>query len=132
MSLTSREVNLLVFRYLQESGFRHSAFTFGHESLLARTSVVDADLPYGSLVGLLQKGIQYVEIERQVSEGGVEASHDHSTSLEQDAKVTDTTSESSSPRPAARLPTAPPQLLRRALWRSGKTLPACSRATRTR
>ncbi|KAA0146020.1 hypothetical protein FNF29_08288 [Cafeteria roenbergensis] len=49
MSLSSDEVNLLVYRYLQESGFRHSAFTFGHESLLARTPAVESDVPYGSL-----------------------------------------------------------------------------------
>jgi transducin (beta)-like 1 len=90
MALSSQEINLLVFRYLQESGFRHSAFTFGHESLLARTSVVDTDLPYGSLVGLLQKGMQYAEIERQVNEAGVEGEHDHTTSIDKDATASDT------------------------------------------
>ena len=32
MSLASDEMNYLVYRYLLESGFTHSAFAFGHES----------------------------------------------------------------------------------------------------
>ncbi len=87
MSLSSDEVNLLVYRYLQESGFRHSAFTFGHESLLARTPAVESDVPYGSLVGLLQKGLQFLEIERHVREDGTEAPHDHMTRPFEDAKA---------------------------------------------
>lgn len=87
MSLSSDEVNLLVYRYLQESGFRHAAFTFGHESLLARTPAVESDVPYGSLVGLLQKGLQFLEIERHVREDGTEAPHDHMTRPFEDAKA---------------------------------------------
>lgn len=89
MAIAADELNLLVFRYLQESGFHHSAFVFGHESLLARTPSVDADIPFGSLVGLVQKGLQYVEMERQVQEDGAEASHDHSTSLLRHSARTD-------------------------------------------
>ncbi|KAA0146302.1 hypothetical protein FNF28_07695 [Cafeteria roenbergensis] len=93
MSLSSDEVNLLVYRYLQESGFRHSAFTFGHESLLARTPAVESDVPYGSLVGLLQKGLQFLEIERHVREDGTEAPHDHMTRPFEDAKARVTANE---------------------------------------
>ena len=32
--ITSEELNLLIYRYLLESGFKHSAFTFANESLL--------------------------------------------------------------------------------------------------
>lgn len=32
MSFSSDEVNYLVYRYLQESGFTHSAYVFGMES----------------------------------------------------------------------------------------------------
>lgn len=32
MSFNSDEVNYLVYRYLQESGFAHSAYVFGIES----------------------------------------------------------------------------------------------------
>ena len=73
MSITSEEVNLLVYRYLQESGFTHSAFTFAYESLLAKSSVAHTDLPPGSLITFLQKGLQYVRIEQSIDEAGPEA-----------------------------------------------------------
>jgi transducin (beta)-like 1 len=85
MSLAADEIALLVYRYLHESGFDHSAFTFGHESLLAHTDAVDCDLPYGSLIGLLQKGLQYLEIEKHVQADGSEAPHDASTTMMFDA-----------------------------------------------
>lgn len=68
MSITSDEINLLVYWYLKESGFSHSAFVFGHESLVARSSVAEADVPYGSLIGLIQKGLEYAEIETKVEQ----------------------------------------------------------------
>jgi transducin (beta)-like 1 len=92
MSVTSDEVNVLVYRYLIESGewgtpnaplgaqatrglpagFGHSAFTFAHESLVARSVVADADVPPGALITFLQKGLQYVEIESHLQEDGAE------------------------------------------------------------
>ena len=39
MSITSDELNFLVYRYLHESGFRHSAFTFGAESSVAKSNI---------------------------------------------------------------------------------------------
>ncbi len=49
-------------------GFGHSAFTFAHESLVARSVVADADVPPGALVTFIQKGLQYVEIESHLQE----------------------------------------------------------------
>lgn len=68
MSLTSDEVNYLVFRYLQESGFVHSAFTFVYESMLGKTSIRNGDrtIPPGALISFLQKGLQYVGIEESL------------------------------------------------------------------
>ncbi|KAF1325888.1 Wd domain-containing protein, partial [Globisporangium splendens] len=57
MAITSDEVNFLVYRYLQESGFMHSAFTFAYESQLAKTSVINTDLPPGALISFIQKGL---------------------------------------------------------------------------
>ena len=68
MSVSSDEINYLVYRYLQESGFVHSAFTFAHESLVSRSIVADADVPPGALIAFLQKGLQYVEIESHLQE----------------------------------------------------------------
>ncbi|XP_032827700.1 F-box-like/WD repeat-containing protein TBL1XR1 [Petromyzon marinus] len=70
MSLSSDEVNFLVYRYLQESGFSHSAFSFGMESRVSRASINGALVPPAALVSVLQKGLQYVEADMSVSEDG--------------------------------------------------------------
>ena len=44
MSISSDEVNYLVYRYLQESGFTHAAYTFGYESYIQKTSIAGTDL----------------------------------------------------------------------------------------
>lgn len=72
MAITSDELNYLVYRYLQESGFMHSAFTFAYESQLAKSSVINTELPPGALVSFLQKGLQYVGIEAHINEDGTE------------------------------------------------------------
>ena len=64
MSISSDEVNYLVYRYLQESGFTHSAYTFGYESFVSKTSIArGVELPPGALVSFIQKGLQYLELE---------------------------------------------------------------------
>eukprot|EP00980_Cylindrotheca_fusiformis_P030637 scaffold25144_cov294-Cylindrotheca_fusiformis.AAC.2 len=72
MCITSDEVNYLVFRYLQESGFVHSAFTFVYESMLGRSNIKNADknLPPGAMISFLQKGLQYVGIEEALHREG--------------------------------------------------------------
>lgn len=49
-------------------GFMHSAFTFAYESQLAKTSVINTDLPPGALISFVQKGLQYVGIEAHINE----------------------------------------------------------------
>jgi hypothetical protein len=49
MSVSSDEVNLLVYRYLLESGFGHSAFTFANESGVAKSPLANSDVPQVSL-----------------------------------------------------------------------------------
>lgn len=56
MALTSDELNLLIYRYLRESGFEHSAFTFGHESLIHKSSIDGAAIPPAALITYIQKG----------------------------------------------------------------------------
>jgi hypothetical protein len=52
-------------RYMQESGFTHSAFTFVYESMLGRSTLRSSEklIPPGALISFLQKGLQYVGIE---------------------------------------------------------------------
>jgi len=72
MSITSEEINFLVYRYLQESGFSHSAFTFFNESTIPRSNINGANVPPGSLISLVQRGLQYKEMETHLNEDGSE------------------------------------------------------------
>jgi transducin (beta)-like 1 len=68
MAITSDEVNYLIYRYLLESGFSHSAFTFGIESHIHDSSIDSSQVPPGALVTVIQKGVQYVEAETSIAE----------------------------------------------------------------
>ncbi|CAG0886039.1 unnamed protein product, partial [Darwinula stevensoni] len=70
MSFTSDEVNFLVYRYLQESGYVHSAYTFGIESHISQSNINGALVPPAALLSIIQKGLQYVEAEISVNEDG--------------------------------------------------------------
>jgi transducin (beta)-like 1 len=72
MSFSSDEVNFLVYRYLQESGFQHSAYTFGIESHISRSNINGALVPPAALLSILQKGLQYTEAEISIGEDGLE------------------------------------------------------------
>lgn len=79
MSISADEVNYLIYRYLQENGFAHSAFTFAYESLVAKSSVAYTDVPPGALIAFLQKGLEYVGIEEHINEDGTIREFDSST-----------------------------------------------------
>ena len=66
------QVNFLVYRYLQESGFTHSAFVFGAESLIAQSNINGALVPPCALTSIIQKGLMYVEAEISTGEDGTE------------------------------------------------------------
>ncbi|XP_028403257.1 F-box-like/WD repeat-containing protein TBL1X [Dendronephthya gigantea] len=70
MAISSDEVNFLVYRYLQESGFPHSAFSFGVESNSIHSSIDGVSIPSGALISVLQKGVQFVEAEACFGEDG--------------------------------------------------------------
>ena len=68
MSVSSEEINLLVQRYLQELGFEHTAFAFGCESQIPSKPIANREIPVGSLVYLVQKGIIYSQMEAAADE----------------------------------------------------------------
>ncbi|XP_065055897.1 F-box-like/WD repeat-containing protein TBL1X [Rhopilema esculentum] len=70
MSILSDEVNFLVYRYLQESGYKHSAFTFGKESHVADSNINGNLVPPGALINIIQKGVQYIEAELCIHDDG--------------------------------------------------------------
>ncbi|XP_027355742.1 WD40 repeat-containing protein HOS15-like isoform X2 [Abrus precatorius] len=67
ISISSSELNYLVFRYLHESGFTHSAFAFGYEAGIENSRIDVNVVPPGALVTFIQKGIQYLELEANLS-----------------------------------------------------------------
>lgn len=71
MSLSSEELNYLIWRYLQESGLEVSAFALYDETTVAEFDDKFKDsIPIGSLVNLVQKGILYSESDQLVKQNG--------------------------------------------------------------
>uniref|UniRef100_A0ACD6A832 Uncharacterized protein n=1 Tax=Avena sativa TaxID=4498 RepID=A0ACD6A832_AVESA len=62
-ALTSEELNVLVFRYLHDSGFVHAAFTLGYEAGIHKGGIDGNVVPPGALITVVQKGLQYIELE---------------------------------------------------------------------
>ncbi|KAM0066624.1 putative transcription factor WD40-like family [Helianthus debilis subsp. tardiflorus] len=67
INMNSQELNYLVYRYLHESGFTHTAFTLGYEAALNKSTIDGNLVPPGALVTFVQKGIQYLELEANLS-----------------------------------------------------------------
>ncbi|KAI8329810.1 WD40-repeat-containing domain protein [Chlamydoabsidia padenii] len=70
MTLTSEEVNAIVYRYLQDSGFRHSSFAFQHESQVDKSIYRDTVIPPGMLINIIHKGLQFMDIETHMNQDG--------------------------------------------------------------
>lgn len=70
MSIDADHINYLVYRYLQESGFQHSSFTFGQESGIVRMKVAQIKIPPGSLIASLQRALNYSQAEVNLTETG--------------------------------------------------------------
>lgn len=67
-TVSSDEINYLVFRYLQESGYVHSAFTFGYESQVVKSKIDGSQIPPGALLSFVQRGVNFVEIEETLDD----------------------------------------------------------------
>lgn len=71
MSITSDELNYLVWRYLQEAGFEHTTYAFQREAGVHHLDKHFSNrIPLGALVNVAQKGIQFMEVEASVKEDG--------------------------------------------------------------
>ncbi|XBI91270.1 hypothetical protein VPH35_028633 [Triticum aestivum] len=75
-AITSAELNFLVFRYLQESGFVHAAFTLGYEAGIHKGGIDGNVVPPGALITIVQKGLQYIELEANTDENDQEVEKD--------------------------------------------------------
>lgn len=71
MSITSEELNYLIWRYLQETGNEVSALALQDETrVLDFDTKYGEDIPLGALVELVQKGILYTECDLLVDSDG--------------------------------------------------------------
>ncbi|KAJ2815256.1 hypothetical protein IWW50_006880, partial [Coemansia erecta] len=70
MVLKSDDVNYLVYRYLRESGFLHTSYIFQFESQLHKNDEEMPNVEPGSLIRVLQKGLQYMDVETHLNEDG--------------------------------------------------------------
>ncbi|XP_073005691.1 WD40 repeat-containing protein HOS15 [Typha latifolia] len=77
-TITSVELNYLVFRYLHESGFNHSAFSLGFEAGINKCDIDGNLVPPGALITIVQKGLQYIEMEANVNNSDIDIDEDFS------------------------------------------------------
>ena len=66
MAISREDVNALVWRYLSESGFEHSAFIFRSEANIEPGDAEDSQLASGALVFFLQRALLYTTLEKSV------------------------------------------------------------------
>ncbi|KAL7615275.1 hypothetical protein Lser_V15G07465 [Lactuca serriola] len=77
-SITAAELNYIVHRYLTESGFKHTAFNFGFEAAINKSTIDGTKVPRGALVTIVQKGIRYLEMEANLNDNDTEVDEDFS------------------------------------------------------
>ncbi|KAG2377550.1 hypothetical protein C9374_009066 [Naegleria lovaniensis] len=75
-NLTSDEVNFMIYRYLQESGFKHTAFSFANESGVQNCGFRGSEIPPGVLISFIQKGVQFLEIETRIKNKTEQVNYD--------------------------------------------------------
>lgn len=68
MTVSADEINILIRRYLQETGFPHTAYIFANECLLDNAKISDNQLPPQALVTILKKGMLYMQMEKGINE----------------------------------------------------------------
>ena len=59
--------SLVISACITVSGFTHSAFAFGYEAGISKSTIEGNLVPPGALVTFVQKGIQYLELEANLS-----------------------------------------------------------------
>ncbi|KAG6868496.1 hypothetical protein C0993_002034 [Termitomyces sp. T159_Od127] len=63
LRITADEVNCLIYSYLLDSGFTHSAFAVKIEGQLDRSPYASKHIQRGELIELLSKSLLYIEVE---------------------------------------------------------------------
>lgn len=68
--LTPDQLNYLVYRYLLEAGYQHTAFSMSGETGVLDLGISPEQVPVASLVGLVQRGLQLADIELHTDASG--------------------------------------------------------------
>ncbi|KAG6842429.1 hypothetical protein C0991_007559 [Blastosporella zonata] len=63
LRITADEINCLIYAYLMDSGFTHSAFAVKTEGQIDRSPFASKHIKRGELVYLLSKSLLYIEVE---------------------------------------------------------------------
>ncbi|KAL5536012.1 hypothetical protein ACEPAF_4106 [Sanghuangporus sanghuang] len=71
IQITADEVNQIIYAYLQDSGFLHTAFALRVEGRLEQSKHFNEYIPRGELVELLTKALLYTEVETHCKGDGL-------------------------------------------------------------
>ena len=63
LKITADEVNFLVHQYLEETGYKHTAFTFRYESNIEKSPINDLHVPPSMLLMYLEKALLLLQME---------------------------------------------------------------------
>lgn len=63
LKITAEDVNFLVNQYLEETGFKHTAFTFRTEAKISESVLNKPNIPPGLLLMYLEKGLLLLQME---------------------------------------------------------------------
>ena len=63
LKITADEVNFLIHQYLEETGYKHTAFSFRHESNIDKSALNDSHIPPTMLLMYLEKALLMLQME---------------------------------------------------------------------
>lgn len=79
----SNDINGLIYRYMSENGFTHSAFLFQAESKVNIMDPIDSQIPSNALVTILQKALLFNRLEKVVRNANHDINHPLHNSLKE-------------------------------------------------
>ncbi|KAG8900616.1 hypothetical protein FRB99_005947 [Tulasnella sp. 403] len=63
LKVTSDDINVLIYSYLEDAGFTHTSYALRHEARLDASPNLNVRMPRGELIKLLNKALLYSEAE---------------------------------------------------------------------
>jgi len=67
LKITAEEVNFLIYQYLEETGYKHSAFAFKFEASLTKSAYNESRVPPGLLLMYLEKALLLLQMETHLN-----------------------------------------------------------------